>query len=203
MLIICSFSSDRLGSDLLEQSSELLRRLKNVHFVIHGVFVEDLLEVLAIFITIVNRDCDSLSAKSACATNPMKIVLRVTHSLVASSANSLCGDIEVDHNLDFWYIDTSRKHVGRDDNTDLSCTELLDHLVTLFVAHLTENNRRLQVLTAHHLMQAVRVGFGIDEDDGLSHLANIEDFFDELGLLTLLAAIFELLDVVEGQLFLL
>ena len=190
-------TSDCLVSDLLEHASEVLGRLKHVHFVVHLVLVEDLLEVLAVLITVVNRNCDSSSAKSTRSTNPVQIVLRVTDPLVTSLADPLRGHVEVDHNLNLWHINTSREHVCRDDNTDFSRPELFNHLISLLVAHLTKDDCRFEVLAAHHFVQAVRVILRIDENDRLSHFTDVEDFFDEFGLFALLAAVLKLLDVVK------
>ena len=175
----------------------MLGRLKHVHFVVHLVLVENLLEVLAVLITIVNRDCDSSSAKSTRSTNPVQIVLRVTDPLVTSLADPLRGHVKVDHNLNLWHIDTSREHVCRDNNADFSRPELFNHLISLLVAHLTKNDCRFEVLAAHHFVQAVRVILRIDENDRLSHFTDVEDFFDEFGLFALFAAVLKLLDMVK------
>ena len=195
--------SNCISSDLLEQASELLGRLKYVHFVVHLVLIEDLLEVLTVLVAVVNGDCDACSAKSARAANPVQVVLRISDPFVTSAADSLCRHVEVDHDLNLWYIDTSCKHVRRDDNTDFSCPELLDHFVSFLVAHLTKNDCRLEVLPAHHFVQAVRVILGVNEYDSLGHFADIENLFDELRLFAFLAAVLELLDVVERELLLL
>lgn len=132
----------------------------------------------------------------------MQVVLRIANLLIALATYLNCGHIEVDHNLDLWNIDTSCKHISCNDHADFTCSELFDHFVAFLVAHITENNGRFEVLTAHHLMQAVRIGLSIDENDCLGHLTDIKDSLDELRLFALFASVFELLNVIKRKLLL-
>jgi len=156
------------------------------------------LKVLAIIITVVNGDCDTLSTESSRTTNSVQVVLRVTDPLVSTTAYSLCGYVEIDNDLNFWHVDTSCKHIGSDDDADFSSSEFFYHFITLLMAHITKNDGRLQVFASQCLMQTICVRLGIDKDNRLCHLANIEDFFDKLRFLSLLASVLELLDMVQG-----
>ena len=129
----------------------------------------------------------------------MQVILSISDSLVAL-ASSLRWHIEIYDNLDLGDIDTSGKQICCDNHTDLILAELSDHLVTLLRAHVSKNDSRLKILSAHHLVQAICVGLGVDEDDSLGHLAYIEDLFEEVRLLSLSTSILKLLDVVKGEL---
>ena len=49
-------------------------------------------------------------------------------------------------------------------------------------------------------MQAVCITLRVDKDNSLGHLTNVEDILDEFRLLSWLAAILKLLNVVQGKL---
>lgn len=141
-----------------------------------------------------------MSTKPTRTPNPVQVVFSISNSLGSTSANPLRGYIEVYDDLDLWHVDTSCQHVCSDDNTNLTRPELFDHLVSLLMAHLTENDCRLEVFTSHHLVQAVSETLGVDKDDSLGHLTNIEDILYEVRLLSWLTAVLKLLDVVQGKL---
>ena len=193
-------SSDCLGSDLLEQGSELLGRFKHVHFVVHLVFVENLLKELTVLIAVINSDCDTSRAKPARTTNPVQVILCITDPFITSTTDSRGRHIKVDNDLNLRHIDTSCQHVRRDNNADFSSPELLNHLISFLVAHLTKYDRGFKIFAAHHFVQAISIILSIDENDSLGHFTDIENLFDELWLFAFLAAILELLDVIERQL---
>ena len=49
-------------------------------------------------------------------------------------------------------------------------------------------------------MQAVCITLRVDKDNSLGHLTNVEDILDEFRLLSWLATILKLLNVVQGKL---
>ena len=161
--------------------------------------IEDLLKVPTVFVAVIQRNRDSLSSEASRTTYPVQVILGISNSLVAL-ASPLRWHIEIYDNLDLGDIDTSGKQICCDNHTDLVLAELSDHLVTLLRAHVTENDSRLEILSAHHGVQAVCVGLGVDEDDSLGHLTYVEDLFEEFGLLSLRTSILKLLDVIEGEL---
>jgi len=167
------------------------------------VFIKDLLQVLTILISVINGDRDAFGAESACAPNSVQVVLAVTNFSVASRASPLRRHIVIYHDLNLRHIDTSCQHVRGYDDADLSRPKFFNHLISLFVGHVTENDCRLQVLTTHHLMQTVSVRLSVDEYDSLGHLTDIEDVLDEIRLLSRLATILILLDVIQSEDFLL
>ena len=156
--------------------------------------VQDLLQVLPVVVSVVDSYRDALGAEAASATDSVQVVFSVSHSSVA---HTLCRHIEVDDDLDLGDIDTSRKQVGSDNDTDLASAELGDHLITLLNAHITEDNSGLEVVLAHHLMETVRVRLRVHEDDSLGHLARVEHLLQEVWLLSWRATVLILLDVVQ------
>jgi len=191
--------SDVISADLVKERAQLFRGLERTHLVLHLVVVQDLVQISLVLLPVVNRNRDSLGAESARATDSVQVVLRVSDSLVASAC-ALGRHIEVDHDLNLRDIDTSGKHIGSDDDADFAGAELGDHLVTLLNAHVSENDSRLEVVLDHHVVESVSVGLGVNEDDGLGHLARVEDLLNEFGLLTLLAAELELPNMAQLQL---
>jgi len=69
--------------------------------------IQDLLQILSIFVSVVNRDGDAFGAESARTADSVKIVFSVAYSLVAR-AGILCRHIEVDHDLNLWDVNASR-----------------------------------------------------------------------------------------------
>ena len=197
----CSGCSDCVGSDFFKQGANLLRSLEHVHFVVHLVVVEDLVQVALIFVAIVQGDRDALRTKSSCSTDSVQIVLRIADSLSVWTLG-LSRDIEVDHELDLGNIDASCEQISSDDDADFTGAELRNHFVTLLNAHVTEDDARLVALSAHHGVQAVCVVLRVHKNDSLGHLANVENLLNELRLLALLAPELELFDVTQVELLL-
>ena len=129
----------------------------------------------------------------------MQVILSISDSLVAL-ASPLRWHIEIYDNLDLGDIDTARKQIRCDNHTDLILSELCDHFITLLWAHVSENDCRLEILSSHHGVKSVCISLGVDEDDCLGHLANIEDLLEEVRLFALSTSILILLDMVEGEL---
>ena len=179
----------------------MLRSLEHVHFVVHLVVVEDLVQVALIFVAIVQGDRDALRTKSSCSTDSVQIVLRIADSLSVWTLG-LGRDIEVDHELDLGNIDASCEQISSDDDADFTGAELRNHFVTLLNAHVTEDDARLVALSAHHSVEAVCVVLRVHKNDCLGHLANVENLLDELRLLALLAPELELFDVTQVELLL-
>ena len=179
----------------------MLRSLEHVHFVVHLVVVEDLVQVALIFVAIVQGDRDALRTKSSCSTDSVQIVLRIADSLSVWTLG-LGRDIEVDHELDLGNIDASCEQISSDDDADFTGAELRNHFVTLLNAHVTEDDARLVALSAHHSVEAVCVVLRVHKNDSLGHLANVENLLDELRLLALLAPELELFDVTQVELLL-
>ena len=123
----------------------------------------------------------------------------VSHPCIAWS---LCRYIEVDYDLHLGKVHAAGKHVGGDDDADLFRFEFRNHLVALCPVHVSEDDGRLDVLLPHHVVERFRELFGIHENDGLSHLALRKDLLHEFRLFALLAAEFELLNMVQSQIFL-
>ena len=179
----------------------MLRSLEHVHFVVHLVVVEDLVQVALIFVAIVQGDRDALRTKSSCSTDSVQIVLRIADSLSVWTLG-LGRDIEVDHELDLGNIDASCEQISSDDDADFTGAELRNHFVTLLNAHVTEDDARLVALSAHHSVEAVCVVLRVHKNDSLGHLANVENLLNELRLLALLAPELELFDVTQVELLL-
>ena len=104
------------------------------------ILIENLLQVLTVIITVIQRNCNTLSTEATRASNPMQVVLCVSNSLSSILAYSLGGHIEVDDDLDLWHVNASRQHVSCDHDANLSRPKLLNHLISLLMAHLTEND---------------------------------------------------------------
>ena len=110
--------------------------------------------------------------------------------------------VKVDDYLHLWEVHASSKHVGGDDDTDLLRFEFRNHLVTLSPVHVSENDGRLHIFFSHHVVQCLSKFLRIYEDDCLSHLALGEDLLHEFRLLAFFTTEFELLNMVQGQIFL-
>ena len=129
----------------------------------------------------------------------MQVILSISDSFVAL-AGSLRWNIEINDNLDLRDVDTTSEQICCDNHTDLIFAELSDHFITLLRAHVSKDDSRLEILSSHHGMKTVGVCLGVDEDDSLGHLTNVEDLFEEVGLLTLCTSILKLLDMVQLEL---
>ena len=164
--------------------------------------IKDLLQVIAIFLSIVQRNCDTFGTEATRTANSVQVIFCISDFLVASTC-PLDWHVEIDNDLDFRDVNTTSKHVSSDDNADLASPELTNHFVTLLRAHVAENDGRFEVLSAHHAVEALSIRLSVHKDHSLSHLTNIEDGLEEVRLLTLLALELILLDVIEMELFLL
>ena len=161
--------------------------------------IKDLLQVIAIFLSIIESNGDTFGAEATRTANSVQVIFCITDFLVATTC-PLCRHIEVDDDLNLRNINTTRKHVGSNDHTDLATSELTDHLVTLFRAHVTENDGGFEVLSAHHAVEALSVRLSVHENHSLCHFANIEDGLEEVRFLTWFALVLKLLDVIEMEL---
>ena len=162
--------------------------------------LHDLVQIILIFVAVVDCNGQPLCAKSTSPSNPVHIVFSVAHSVPVRHIHRW--HIEVHNDLDFRDIDTSCKHVSGDDDIDFLSLKLSNHLITFFMAHVSENYGRLIFFFPHHFVQPFSVVLGVDKDDCLRHSATIEDLFDEFWFLSFLALVHKLLNVIQLQLFL-
>ena len=115
---------------------------------------------------------------------------------------SLCRYIEINYDLHLWEVHASGKHVGRYDDTDLFRLEFRNHLITLSPVHISENDSRFHIFFSHHVVKCLSKFLRIYENDCLSHLALSKDLLHEFWLLAFLTTVFELLNMVQRQIFL-
>ena len=105
----------------------------------------------------------------------MQVVLGVADALACPAVSDLRWHVEINNDLDLGDVNTAGKQVSGDDDADLAGAELRNHLVTLFVAHVTEDDAALKVRITHHLVQSIGVALRVKEDHCLRHLADVED----------------------------
>ena len=132
--------SDVVSPDFFKKCTELFRPLKCVHLVVHLVLIQNLLQVLFVLISVIDRQRNTLESKSACSANSVQVVLSVANPLVAATSLPR-RHIKVDDDLGLGHVNAPSKHVCRDDHAHLSRSELGNHLITLLIAHLTEDDR--------------------------------------------------------------
>jgi len=113
----------------------------------------------------------------------------------------LCRYIEVYYDLHLGEVHAAGKHVGGDDDTDLFRLKFRNHLVTLRPVHVSKDDGRLDVFLSHHIVEGFRELFGVHEDDGLGHLALCKDLLHKFRLFALFTTEFELLNMVQSQIF--
>jgi len=77
-----------------------------VHFFVHIVVVQNLLEIVLVLVAVIERDGDSLGAKSARSTDSVEVVFGVAHALPLR-AHCLRWHVEVNNDLDLGHVDTS------------------------------------------------------------------------------------------------
>ena len=118
----------------------MIRGFKDLHFVVHLVVVEDLLQVLPVLVTIVNGQSQAKGAKATRPANSVQIVLSVAN-LLPSLTCHLSWAIKVDNDLNLGHVDASSKHVGGNDDANFTRAELSDHLVTLIRHHVAKDDR--------------------------------------------------------------
>ena len=74
-------------------------------------------------------DGDTLAAKATAATNTVNVVFSVARQIV------------VDDERDLLDVNTTRKKVGRDEDTRRACAELLHDDIALLLVHVTVHRR--------------------------------------------------------------
>ena len=155
-------------------------------------------EVLLVDVSVPKSQRDTVGAKPSSPANPVEVSFMISALLTVSRSH--VGHIVVDHELGLWHIDTPCDDVGGDQHIDVTVAEALDGCISLLVRHLGEHDVRLKTLLAQNLVDCVCEVLGVDEDVSLSHLTGLEDLLDEIELLTLLALVLKLLDVVQLKL---
>lgn len=103
----------------------------------HVVVLHDVVQVLLVHSSVVNRQSQSLGTEATSSSDSMQVVFWVGLLLTVDSHG---GHIEVNHNLDFRDVNTSGQQVRSDHDFDFSCSELVDHLVSFLVVHVSEND---------------------------------------------------------------
>lgn len=121
----------------------MLGSIKLVHVPTHIVVARDVVQVLLVDRSVVDRQSDTLSAESARTTDTMEVDLRVGDRLVVELDYR---HVVVYHELRLGHVDTSCDHVGRDQHVDVLVPELLNGGITLLLGHLGEHDVGLEVV---------------------------------------------------------
>eukprot|EP00355_Strombidium_rassoulzadegani_P009627 CAMPEP_0168618320 /NCGR_PEP_ID=MMETSP0449_2-20121227/6011_1 /TAXON_ID=1082188 /ORGANISM="Strombidium rassoulzadegani, Strain ras09" /LENGTH=249 /DNA_ID=CAMNT_0008659191 /DNA_START=111 /DNA_END=860 /DNA_ORIENTATION=+ len=168
--------------------------LQLLDFILTLKVIHNLIKVLFVEVAIPKGDGDSLSSKSTSSSNSVDVGLRARTLLLGLMVPG-GGDIEIDDELGLRNVDSSCQDVRADEHVDLLVPELLHDLVPLILTHLTEEDVRVEVLLLEQAVDGLSEVLGVDEDEGLGLLADLEDLLDKLA--SLLAAHLELLDVLQ------
>ena len=122
--------------------------------------------------------------------------------VVRNGSILLGGDIKIDDKLDLRHIEAAGKQVGCDDGVYRANSELVDHLVSLLLGHVTENNNNLIPIFLERSEECLCEFLGVHENDRLSILREgVVDLLDELDLSLGWALVVELLHIVSLYLF--
>jgi len=137
-------------------------------------------------------DCCSLSAETTSTADSVNVVLL------------LLGKLEVDNESDLLDIDTTGEHVGGDEDTDGTRSELLHHDFTLLLVHLSVHAGDNKVLLGHAALELVDSALGVTVDDGLVDVQVRVKVQKNVHLpLLLLNSDIVLVDTLEGEVLLL
>lgn len=147
------------------QTLQVLFAFEGKQLVAHFVFVDDLVEVLEVFIAVVNTHCNTLGSKAASSSDSMKVVLGVALRDISYTEG---WHVKVDYDLDFWDIDTTSQDVCGDQDFDFKSAVLLNDFFTLLGAHVSEDNGRLELVLLQEVVQNVSKFLCVDKDDRLS-----------------------------------
>ena len=176
---------------------EMLRATQLLYGALHIVMSNDIVEVLLVHLTVVKCESDTVDAETSSSTDSMEVCLGIRCSSLTIEGG---GNIIINDELRLKNVNTSGEHVGSNKHVDLLVAELPDGFITLLICHVGEHEIRCETLLSKFSMHGLGKLLGVHEDECLRHLTSLEDFLDEIELLTRLALHSELLHIRELQL---
>jgi len=182
-----SGESDHDQDDVLDEVSDVLRHLVDLRVV-------ELLDVVQRTLVLLGNKVDgnTLTTKTTTTTNSVNVVFAVV------------GQVVVDDERHLLHVNAAGQQIGGDENTRGAGAELAHDHFALALVHVAVHGRDGEVLGVHLLRQPVDLSSRVAEDDGLRDGERLVDIAQSLQL-----PVFtpdhdvELLDTLEGELFLL
>jgi len=116
----------------------------------------------------------------------MEVVLWVSLLVISCLAHH-GRNIEINYDLNFWHVYTPGEQICSDDYCNFAGPELLNHLVSLLVVHVSENNDHLQTRLPQYVEKRLSEVPAVNEDDRLSHRTNLKHALNEFRLLSFVA----------------
>ena len=108
-----------------------------VHHGFHAIVLDNLVEVFFVLVSVVDGECNSVPAESACSSDSVKVSLWVT---LNSASFFLLGNVIIDHKFDFGHVNSSCDEIGGNEYINLLFSKLFNCRISFLLGHFREHD---------------------------------------------------------------